>query len=376
MKRRVVFWQTVLTPHMLYLAEELTGYGCDVSFVSHDEMTSDRLQQGWSPAEPRSVDCDVARSRTDVSRVIQRCGVHAVHIVQGLRRNGFMEYVRSELKRTGATWGAVMEGVDVRFGASILKGCLYRLAVLRRQNQPRFVLAIGEGTREWISGRGYPASRVFPFAYFISPHQHHLQGSGRKGRSRIVFVGSNIPLKRLSMLVDVLCEIRYLSFEFVAIGAGTEVGRSIDKAVQILGRDRVEVHGAVPMERARAIMSSCDLLVLPSSHDGWGVVASEALVAGVAVICSDRCGCRGVVRASGVGGVFDAESRQSLLGLVRREILLGQRPAVERSRIAEWAECLTAPAGAGYLVDLLKHVVDGVACPRPPWIEGPTSGSA
>ena len=52
------------------------------------------------------------------------------------------------------------------------------------------------------------------------------------------------------------------------------------------------------------LMSSADCLILPSRHDGWGAVVSEALMVGTPVICSDACGSAGVVHASGVGGVF------------------------------------------------------------------------
>lgn len=56
------------------------------------------------------------------------------------------------------------------------------------------------------------------------------------------------------------------------------------------------------MDAARACMARADVLVLPSWHDGWGAVVSEALMAGTPAIASDACGSAGVVRASGVGG--------------------------------------------------------------------------
>ena len=39
-----------------------------------------------------------------------------------------------------------------------------------------------------------------------------------------------------------------------------------------------------------------DNLVLPSSHDGWGAVTTEALMVGTPVICSDTCGSSLIVK--------------------------------------------------------------------------------
>jgi hypothetical protein len=56
-------------------------------------------------------------------------------------------------------------------------------------------------------------------------------------------------------------------------------------------------------------MAQADCLVLPSIHDGWGAVASESLMVGTPVVCSDACGVAGVVQASGVGGVFPVKDK-------------------------------------------------------------------
>jgi glycosyltransferase involved in cell wall biosynthesis len=38
------------------------------------------------------------------------------------------------------------------------------------------------------------------------------------------------------------------------------------------------------------VLQRCDVLVLPSRHDGWGVVLNEAASLGKALIASDACG--------------------------------------------------------------------------------------
>jgi glycosyltransferase involved in cell wall biosynthesis len=48
--------------------------------------------------------------------------------------------------------------------------------------------------------------------------------------------------------------------------------------------------GAMPFERLGAVLRAADVLVLPSRHDGWGMVIAEATGFGKAVIASDACG--------------------------------------------------------------------------------------
>jgi glycosyltransferase involved in cell wall biosynthesis len=50
--------------------------------------------------------------------------------------------------------------------------------------------------------------------------------------------------------------------------------------------DRVRVHGRVSADRLAALYTSADALILPSSHEGYGMVLAEALVAGLPVVAT------------------------------------------------------------------------------------------
>lgn len=58
----------------------------------------------------------------------------------------------------------------------------------------------------------------------------------------------------------------------------------------------------------------CDLLILPSHHETWGLVVNEAMAAGKAVIVSNKVGCwPDLVEDRKIGRVFMAGDVQSLL---------------------------------------------------------------
>jgi glycosyltransferase involved in cell wall biosynthesis len=115
------------------------------------------------------------------------------------------------------------------------------------------------------------------------------------------------------------------------------------------------------------LMAQADCLVLPSRHDGWGAVASEALMAGTPAICSSRCGAADVVQASGVGGVFPVGDAEALAGCLQTAMERGRQMAEGRAELAKWAGCLGSAAGASYLSAILRHAQTGGERPVPPW---------
>ena len=60
------------------------------------------------------------------------------------------------------------------------------------------------------------------------------------------------------------------------------------------------------------IFAAADIFVLPSRHDGWGVVVNEALGAGLPIIVSDRVGARDLVENGCNGFVTTAGDIDSL----------------------------------------------------------------
>ena len=55
------------------------------------------------------------------------------------------------------------------------------------------------------------------------------------------------------------------------------------------------------------------MFVLPSRHDGWGVVVNQAIAAGLPVICSDAVGAAADLVSNGVNGyVFPSGNVEQL----------------------------------------------------------------
>jgi glycosyltransferase involved in cell wall biosynthesis len=130
----------------------------------------------------------------------------------------------------------------------------------------------------------------------------------------------------------------------------------------------VRLRGPIPFGQSQSVIAQYDALILPSLHDGWGVVVNEAVLQGVPALVSDRVGAQDLVRASGAGAIFKAGSVTVLAGLF-------VRLADDPQQLKDWstgakklAHRLEPWVGAEYLLACLEHADRGVGpAPTPPW---------
>lgn len=366
----VWFWQTIVTPHMAHLAVSLAQRGHRVTYVGEQIMTHDRQEQGWGVPELPGVTLLCADSDTAMRNLAKNAPSDSVHVCQGVRSNGRVSIAQRELSIRRLQQWVVMETVDDSGWKGVIKRMEYRRLVLARRASIQGVLAIGHGTAGWVAARGMPTGRVYPFAYFLPEITIDNRSNHREfGGFRFIFAGRLIPLKRIDWLIEALATIAGRDFELLIAGAGPEEPTLRALAAGTLG-DRVRWLGTLPLSEVPAVMAQADCLVLPSVHDGWGAVVSEALLVGTPVICSDTCGAAGVVRASGVGGVFPRDDAEAFRALLNVQLRLGPVGDEARRRTASWAECLAVGAGADYLLEILDHSTNGGPRPIPPWTNG------
>ena len=369
-KRSIWLWQGIITPHMAGLAVALARRGCDVTYVAQQALSEDRAQQGWSRPSLKGVRLQLLESRPAAEALVATSPPDAIHLCGGLRGNGLIQAAQAAMARSGLRQWVVMETVDDAGWLGALKRLEYGRLFRRWRGRLQGVLAIGHATSDWVAARGVPSSVVVPFAYFLPGNERVMrQPPERSGPFRFLFVGQLIERKRLDLLIDSLRGLASKDFQLAVVGTGPLEQPLRELAANSLP-DRADWVGPLPMDAVANEMARADCLVLPSRHDGWGAVVSEALMVGTPVICSDTCGAAGVVRVSGRGGVFARDDRAGLVSLLDRARASGPPTPAERASLAEWAKCLGADAGADYLLEILDHVDGQRERPSPPWRGG------
>lgn len=365
---RIWFWQLIISPHMANLAKSLSELGHSVTFVAERKMSPERAAQGWVVPDVGLSKIILVPDKETAILLAQTSQSDSMHICQGVRANGVIRFVQKVLKEMGRRQFVIMETVDDSGWQGFIKRAVYKHIFHRLSPHLLGVLANGTNTRDWLIARGVPARKVFPFAYFLPEISHEAATNQRKdsGRYRVLFVGQFIELKRLDLLISAISRMEPDKAELAVVGSGP-----LENHLKLLAEEalpgRVEWIGGLAIDEVRVQMAQADCLVLPSRHDGWGAVVSEALMSGTPAICSEACGSAVVVEASGYGGVFKSGSVNDLVVVLNTRIGKGRLTDQQSQVLADWARCLGGSAGAKYLIDLLDSIESGEAAPQPPW---------
>jgi glycosyltransferase involved in cell wall biosynthesis len=190
----------------------------------------------------------------------------------------------------------------------------------------RRVYAMSEATRHEVTATaGIAIDRVgiLPFAvapdYFLPLHEEARERLLE--HPTVVFVGrADDPRKNVSLLLDAWPIVRARQPAAVLRLVGRPPNRPLPAGVEALG----EVPSVPEHLRDAA------LFVLPSLQEGFGIVAAEALAAGVPVVATPSGGPDALLRASG-GGVTTSgwsaeELAETIAGLLAQpERLAGMR---------------------------------------------------
>jgi glycosyltransferase involved in cell wall biosynthesis len=141
------------------------------------------------------------------------------------------------------------------------------------------------------------------------------------------------------------------------------VGREADlqKFLAMVGpatRSKVRYEGFQAPEHLPEHFSRSDVFVLPSRHDGWGVVINQAMAAGLPIITSNAVGAGLDLVEDGINGVCIPAN--DVEGLYRAMEMLALSPGVARQwgeRSRGRARHLTPEAGAEKWVQVFKSLL-------------------
>lgn len=192
------------------------------------------------------------------------------------------------------------------------------------------VLHCGRLGREYFLRYGADPNRLFPFPYepdyslFANPDPAIKASLAKRfglapSRKRFLFVGRLIPSKRPDLLLHSFLEVAHgcPEWDLVIAGDGPLRPTLETMACQLSGRVVFTGFFSDPVDVA-ALYANCQVFVLPSSYEPWGIVLSEAAAAGLTLIASDSVGAAADIVCEGENGwIFESDrSLSRLLELV------------------------------------------------------------
>ncbi len=369
---RVVFWQNILSfyqvPHITALAAQPDT---EVVWVVRQTISPDRVAQGWKVPEVSGVQVVVAPDEAEVAQLVSDCPKNSVHIFSGIHQEPMARKAFYLSLKTPAQIGLLNEPPFPGRLRDLVSPVLHGVHRLVYGKRISFILAMGHMAVDFYHSVGYSSSVVFPYGYFPDATQETAAVS-KAGPVQILYLGQLIERKGVDILIRALGALADLDWALTVIGSGDQ-----EDALKALAAGR-GMEGRVtflpPQENEAAMqkMAQSDVFVLPSRHDGWGVVVNEALLRGVPVICSDHCGASDLLQDPWRGETFKAGSVSDLETVLRRWVMQGKRTPEEAQRIQDWSGCITGRSAAAYLRQVVEWTrkpgqKSQEPRPLPPW---------
>jgi len=198
----------------------------------------------------------------------------------------------------------------------------------------------GEQSEAWKVGpfrRGVVVPNAVDCSVAMAPVREEPDASGL----RLLMLGRIHPVKGLDLAIEALGDLSRSGYRFQLRVAGADESgyRAVAERLATLKGLAEQVRFVGPLDRASvaAALAWCDVLLMPSRQESFGMAAAEAMAAGRPVVVSDRVGIARDIARAHAGLVVSLEQGELARALVeigrygrtRREMGLAGRRFVE-----------------------------------------------
>ena len=361
------FWWSIVSQHQSAYVRELARLN-DVVVVAERQISEDREQLGWDVPDLGNARVIVDPTDSQMRELLRESG-ERIHILQGWRGCRLCRRVLSNRMRP-ARFGVVVEACDDRGMRGFIRTLYYRAFLASNNGKADFVFSMGSMGEAYYRKCGIHSGSLFPFCYTvdrIGVRTKPDERSHMESTVRVLYIGQLCKRKGVDLLLRGLHPNYDQNWQGELIGDGPQMSELHGLCTSLNMEGRVQFRGAMAHTFAMERLSASDLLVLPSRYDGWGAVVNEALMLGVPVICTDRCGASDLIRAPWLGSVVRAGSVSSLADALHLWIGRGKKTRMQSEHASDWSACIEGPAIASYFTSVLEHVYHDSPRPVAPW---------
>jgi len=369
-------WMNIPSHYQADLFRSLTAQDqVDLMVILTESLSADRLALGWKPdvSDYRSVMLGNASLFQILKSVWSQR--RRVHVLGGMWSNRKIMLAFILMRLFGVRHLIYSEVPDPLIQRSQFKVMVKHTFARLMKTRHTGVLAISQMSMRYYLGLGFPEKYAYPFGYFLKSFDAPLQTPPPE-RLKLIYIGQLIPRKGIDLLLEAISNLMtaYPDFSLTLVGDGAERAQ-YEAQAKPLG-DRVQFVGAMPADQVRAYLGGFHALILPSRHDGWGVVINEALSLGVPVILSDGCGAVDLIQDGQNGFVFANKDSRALQAAIEQflELTPAQHEQMRRAALQTGAQIVTDVV-ASYMIRCMRHFLDQTAeKPLPPWkVSSPSS---
>jgi glycosyltransferase involved in cell wall biosynthesis len=222
-------------------------------------------------------------------------------------------------------------------------------------------ISYGQTSTEYLLRLGIPRERILESQNTIDEQQFQRDAEplwSVTPRPVVLFTGQFIERKGLGSLLDAAAAVQRqgLDFSLLLVGGGRDKQALADKA-KSLSLKNVQFRPSQTPDKMPAVYRSGDVLIFPTREDVWGLVANEAVLSGVPVLCSKYAGCAAELFSQ--EDIFDPENADEFAQKLR-DVVAGKLPKLNPSRIRTISEVAN-----GIIFGVEDSLRDGVHAGRP-----------
>lgn len=198
----------------------------------------------------------------------------------------------------------------------------WRRWLQRRQYAPlqsaRFVAAVGQRAVAAYQSM-LPRVRVHNLPYACDLPAFAAARPTAHAGVVLLFCGQMIARKGIDLLLNSFVTLlgEGLPVRLMLIGREGDLP-SLLNSVPTDARRHIDYRGFLQPKRLPEAFSEADVFVLPSRHDGWGVVVNQALGAGLPVVVSDAAGASELIKPGLNGLAVSAGNQDALTSALRQ----------------------------------------------------------
>jgi len=200
-------------------------------------------------------------------------------------------------------------------------------------------ISYGQTSTEYLLTLGIPRIRILQVQNCVDETRYGFSAEPAfdvQPRPALLYVGQLIPRKGVAEFLRAAARLQQegLVFSTVLVGGGCD-SAMLQHLAASLGLRHIHFHPARPPKDIPSVYRSGDVLIFPTMQDVWGLVANEAVLSGLRVLCSRYAGC--APELFDPECIFDpADDEQFVAGL--RRAVTGQLPPADPSRLMPSSE--------------------------------------
>ena len=169
----------------------------------------------------------------------------------------------------------------------------------------KYAYASGKAQEQLIKNAGFKGEIITTKGVGIFNYIQQPPYRAKTQVKNFIYVGRLVEVKNLAFLIKVFNTLPQYTLHIIGFGEQEDQLKSIAKG-------NIIFHGAINNKDLPKSYQSCDIFILPSKYEPWGLVVEEALNNGLPVMISDRVGCGPEIINDSNGIVFKYNSEEDL----------------------------------------------------------------